>query len=197
MRRRMMMGKRLPYDAEIEYLESEGNAYINTGIKASGNIRFRTTLYNFFIAQNEGGWCFGAADGYLNKAFGILINRNDKRVHFRYSNKDYSLQQYSAYPQNATVEIGNGIIQIVGIGNSYSIETFTSNYSFLLFKYNNGGSYFNSKTKMGATYITNGVTTLDLIPVRVGTTGYMYDKVSGQLFGNAGTGQFILGPDKQ
>ena len=36
---------------------------------------------------------------------------------------------------------------------------------------------------------------LDLIPVRKGTIGYMYDKVSGQLFGNAGTGSFILGND--
>ena len=37
---------------------------------------------------------------------------------------------------------------------------------------------------------------LDLKPVRVGTTGYMYDSVSGVLFANAGTGEFILGPDK-
>ena len=35
----------------------------------------------------------------------------------------------------------------------------------------------------------------DFIPVRVGNVGYMYDKVSGQLFGNSGTGSFILGPD--
>ena len=36
----------------------------------------------------------------------------------------------------------------------------------------------------------------DFIPVRVVTVGYMYDRVSGQLFGNAGTGAFIIGPDK-
>ena len=36
----------------------------------------------------------------------------------------------------------------------------------------------------------------DMIPVRVGTVGYMYDKVSGELFGNAGTGNFVLGNDK-
>lgn len=36
---------------------------------------------------------------------------------------------------------------------------------------------------------------LDLIPVRVGNVGYMYDNVSGRLFGNAGSGSFILGPD--
>ena len=35
----------------------------------------------------------------------------------------------------------------------------------------------------------------DYIPVRVGQVGYMYDKVSGQLFGNSGTGNFILGND--
>jgi hypothetical protein len=36
----------------------------------------------------------------------------------------------------------------------------------------------------------------DFIPVRVGQVGYMYDKVSGTLFGNAGTGSFILGSDR-
>ena len=37
---------------------------------------------------------------------------------------------------------------------------------------------------------------LDIIPVRVGDVGYLYDRVSGQLFGNSGTGEFIVGPDK-
>ena len=36
---------------------------------------------------------------------------------------------------------------------------------------------------------------MDIIPVRIGNVGYMYDRVSGQLFGNAGTGSFVLGPD--
>jgi hypothetical protein len=41
----------------------------------------------------------------------------------------------------------------------------------------------------------NSVLIRDIIPVRVGNVGYMYDNVSGQLFGNAGTGNFILGND--
>lgn len=36
---------------------------------------------------------------------------------------------------------------------------------------------------------------LHFIPVRKNDIGYMYDKVSGQLFGNSGTGSFVLGPD--
>lgn len=36
----------------------------------------------------------------------------------------------------------------------------------------------------------------ECIPVRKDDIGYMYDRVSKQLFGNAGTGAFILGSDK-
>ena len=42
---------------------------------------------------------------------------------------------------------------------------------------------------------TNGTLNLDFIPVRVGQVGAMYNKVNGQLYYNAGTGDFILGPD--
>ena len=42
-------------------------------------------------------------------------------------------------------------------------------------------------------------TVRDFIPVRVGSganaVGYMYDRVSGELFGNAGAGAFVIGPD--
>ena len=38
-------------------------------------------------------------------------------------------------------------------------------------------------------------TRMHLIPVRKNGLGYMYDKVSGTMFGNSGTGDFILGND--
>ena len=40
-----------------------------------------------------------------------------------------------------------------------------------------------------------GVLVRDFIPVRKGTVGYLYDRVSGKLFGNAGTGAFTYGND--
>ena len=43
-------------------------------------------------------------------------------------------------------------------------------------------------------FFENGVLIRDYIPVKVNGVGYMYDKVSGQLFGNSGTGTFIMGP---
>ena len=43
----------------------------------------------------------------------------------------------------------------------------------------------------------NNVLVRDFIPVRKGGKGYMYDRVSKKLFGNKGTGDFVVGPDKQ
>jgi hypothetical protein len=44
-------------------------------------------------------------------------------------------------------------------------------------------------------YDVSGILTFDAIPVRKVNIGYMYDRVSGQLFGNQGTGEFVLGKD--
>ena len=49
-------------------------------------------------------------------------------------------------------------------------------------------AYFKLKT-------STGILIRDCIPVRIGTIGYMYDRVSGKLFGNDGTGEFELGDD--
>ena len=41
----------------------------------------------------------------------------------------------------------------------------------------------------------NNIVVRNFVPVRVENVGYMYDTVSRRLFGNIGTGNFILGSD--
>ena len=65
--------------------------------------------------------------------------------------------------------------------------------------YDNGDVNRLSKSRFysfSATDVNSDELAVDLIPVRKGTVGYIYDRVSGQLFGNQGTGDFIIGPDK-
>ena len=83
------------------------------------------------------------------------------------------------------------------------LQTFTNPYQsvvskpFYLFAGNQNG-VAKEFTKMRLYYIKflryNEVI-MDLIPVRVGQVGYLYDRISGNLLGNAGSGDFILGPD--
>ena len=54
----------------------------------------------------------------------------------------------------------------------------------------------NSNARISSVWVKEDDTlVLNLIPVRIGNVGYMYDKISGQFFGNSGSGSFALGPD--
>ena len=73
-------------------------------------------------------------------------------------------------------------------------------YPITLFALNNKGTVDATLGKCrigGWTAYENGVKVIDLIAVRKNGIGYMYDKVSGNLFGNANSsGSFTYGPDK-
>ena len=109
------MGKRLPYDAEVEWIKSTAGAYVDTGIKVSGNLVIRTTLYNFFSEDFLGKWIFGGRDSAAVNKIGLYINGVTQKVLFAYtktSGTDKDLGFYSRYPSVASVEIGNGLITI-------------------------------------------------------------------------------------
>jgi len=88
--------------------------------------------------------------------------------------------------------IADGTSYTVAISNNNII---LSNSNIYLFSDGpRGRMKFNGKIKYAKIYINNTLVR-DFIPVRIGTTGYMFDKVTGKMFGNSGTGNFVLGPD--
>lgn len=186
----------LPYDAEVEWLQSDGTAFINTHIFSAGNIRIKVHAIDYFGGSYGGKWLFGARNGANNKMFGLFINGNTGSVHFAYNNGMLTYDNYSTYPSTCDIEVNNGTVKIGTTSHSYTKATFTGSYGVCLFGLNNAGNVIVSTTKIGAVYITNGTTTLDLIPVRKNGVGYMYDKISGQLIGNSyGSGAFTYGND--
>ena len=74
---------------------------------------------------------------------------------------------------------------------------FTPTYNIRLFGSAGVVGAFSQWTgRMKSVKISQGsAVIMDCIPVRIGQVGYMYDKVSGEFFGNDGTGDFILGAD--
>lgn len=188
----------LPYDAEVQYLQSDGTAYINTGVKSNGGTTIKIYLQDYFSSAYAGKWCFGGRVAYENAVFGMYINANSSDVYFEYGNAHIQLLKYSKFPSSSTVEINNGTIKIGTYTGSFTPRTFSSNIDVMLFGLNNNDTPIVYGVKIGPTTISDGTTTLDLIPVRKDGVGYMYDKNSGQLIGNsASSGAFVLGPDVQ
>lgn len=191
-----MMNKALPYDAEIEYLESAGNCVIRTPIIPTGDdIRVQTKVLHK-------GYTDG--DGYI-PWFCTYVNEqtNTYRIIRNYTSTTSILLYNGARADGGGISYNitlNNIYNIDFNRNRYTINTSSGNLSTVKGTENSGYLYLFSHKFKGAFFFfrlwKDDVLMLDLIPVRKGNVGYMYDKVSGQLFGNAGTGQFILGPDK-
>ena len=192
----MMMNKALPYDAEVEYLESAGNCIIRTPIIPTGDdVRIQTKV--LFKGYTDGGsylpWFYTYANEQTNTY--RIIRKNTTTTSILLYNGARANGGGVSY--NITL---NNIYNIDFNRNRYTINTSSGNLSTAKGTENSEYLYLFSPKFKGAFFFfrvwKDDVLMLDLIPVRKGTTGYMYDKVSGQLFGNAGTGQFILGPDK-
>ena len=204
--RRRVMGGSLPYDAEIEYLESTGTQYIDTlyTYPFGVDITFKyTQLTNNTVLcgmRNKGDCDSGGfiLVNYSNKFLfsvgaGWVLNRE-----FANADLDIHRLQYNKYNSFA---IYDGV-SIVLDKYTYKADDLAS---FCLFaEHGRNGLYGQFIVRLYSSsriyncklYDNNNTIVRDFIPVRKGNVGYMYDKVSGKLFGNAGTGAFILGPDR-
>lgn len=198
------------YDAQVEYLQSTGTQYINTGIvltqrnyelemdmKWSGSTVSTFESFIGFMASGttprsgfhkyQSKWMFGTN---ATTSSGIAVDSN----RHTFAIKSYETNTEELYEDGTLIKSGRS--------SSTGISTNTMPY--YIFARNRGTSvdnkaYYILYSLKFKTYLDNSHTTLateyDFIPVRIGTTGYMYDKVSRQLFGNNGSGDFILGND--
>ncbi len=192
-RRRAYGGKSLPYDAEIEYLQSTG-AYIVIpyGIDSTTNMRVEFIIGN---TKNDR-FVFGSSDGW---EVNMTMLGADISYSLRCGTGRVVAVPSSYAPFNSkNIFIKNGVNISLG---SYSHTS--RNYSktiekTILFAGTSNGENAMSagnNVRIYSFYMSNAEYCIDLIPVRKDGVGYMYDRVSKQLFGNAGTGSFILGPD--
>lgn len=182
-----MMGCIKPYDAEIEYIgKGAGNtAFIDTGINGNQDIRFEVS----FLSVSTGLYAIGGRRDSNTNSLSITLQSAK-----RFGDK---LTMYGAPTIN---NIHTYIIDNTGLkldGTALAAWSNVADYScrsLMLFNVGDNTAFLNGNIYSCRIWENNQLVR-DMIPVRVGTTGYMYDKVSGQLFGNAGTGDFILGND--
>ncbi len=195
----------LPSDyTQLEYLESTGTQYIDTGIKGNQNtkVRIKTRYYTTTTAGGSGR-IFGSRVAAADDAFAIGsasgTASTNSTVSFFFGNQNYLvtdkpiiLDEWLDIVFDKTTHNING----VDYGEPYNDETFETPLNLKLFGFDNYGT-------TGVSYIDvaycqlwdNNVLIRNLVPAKnsSGVIG-MYDTVSGTFFTNAGTGDFVAGP---
>lgn len=205
-RRRMMMGgSALPYDAEVEWLESTGTQYIALGLTMLG-----TDVVTVRCKNTDG-------TVELNPIFGIE-KASDNKYWAQYYAGDGKFYYYNTYltaiwttlrrnGQSYMFDMNWNTFRFYGVYCDINGVTYRQAYpdhrtdspdldNPYLFARNGATTQYGSVRISSFKIERNGAVILDFIPVIKNNVGYMYDKVSGRLFGNQGTGRLIIGPDK-
>lgn len=186
---------------EIEYIRGDGNAYITIPVSVTS---ITTTFYlEFVINSSENDTSLLGSRTSSNTRFCWVMSPANNVFQVGYGSNYY----------NIPLEFAVGdIISVLATINGNNIDYFVENktkktsnhYAFALSSFTTetfvylfwSGVLYKSKNSVKRLWIANnGVKTSDCIPARVDQTGYLYDKVSKTLLGNAGTGNFVLGND--
>ena len=208
----------LPYDARVEYLDSNltplNRNHIDTGIIPNNNhtIRFVTSVMFDDINRRS------VISNYsVSPCIAIEIQVSSKQSRLRtYSSQD-GASKYTqtvgtvSLPSNVWIDIDATInfetkkwyVTYEFNGNEYTLNGNVYNTTYgcietLLLFLDHRDSIDNIAHPLKMKYmqiIVDDVLRRDYIPVRISTTGYMYDNVTEQLYGNQGTGYFLFGND--
>jgi hypothetical protein len=190
-----MGGKRvaLPYDAEVEYLESTGTQYINTGLNLRSAVSFACS-FALSRSVTDNSMIMGAyKDDSTTPKFQFFV----RDTMLWGSINPAAWRAHSGFTPEYGVSVG------VTYNTTGTAIASASDFQVYLFARNNDrGVYlpFDGLRLFSCSFSVGGTPVRDYIPVRVGSgagaVGYLYDRVSGTLYGNAGTGNFTVGPDK-
>ncbi len=184
---------------QLEYIESTGTQYIDTGVLAESGksweieFSFSSLVNNGFIGARVSNFRFWFI---LYSSYFDLGLGDDRYI------SSVPIVAGNRY-KNTLVTDNNGWVSYindieVAKGNDVATKE-TIKGSIYLFKINNvSGSGYSGNSRIYYTKIWDGDALIyDFIPVlrlNGGKPG-MYDKVSGRFFTNQGTGEFIAGPE--
>ena len=188
----------LPYDAEVEYLESTGTQWIDTGIYGRDGLlakcRFRlsdTNSRNYIFQSRYDNASFFSLAHTLTSGISVAANTATVMpinvLDMDWHSAEVDTTSYAKKVVYDDLEVSTWSLENLNVSVNH-IYLF-SNHSATTFS-RASISYFSIRDTSTDQLL------LDLIPVRKDGVGYMYDRVSGQLLGNSGTGDFIIGPDK-
>ena len=190
----------IPYQ-KILYLESVGAQYVeipDVTYSASNDYLIKCRLISTDATQSSvlNGWDAGGAFGFryngYNNGDGTIFGTGSSNS---ISNVSLLINKLSNTLTTMTVNVGGAVYE--RSRSHGSLATYASNKGYHLFACWSQTSvkYFCKERIYYCKIYVNNSLVKDLVPVRIENDGFLYDKISGSLYQNLGSGAFILGND--
>ena len=194
---------------EIEYLESNGKQWIDTGIYGNDMLECQLEICPLETGSDKPIMCVDGGSSF-NNAFSFMIQskyfRGIMQSVYRDSYGDSIAYLFPQVGQWYTVKISSMGIWCDANNHLYrfssNVPTYATAYTIPLFAWKrNNKIIVKGKLRVASVKMyENGILLRDFVPIRFKSRrwqmeGAMLDKVSSELFLNEGTENFILGPD--
>ena len=184
----------------VEYLESSGTQYIDTGIKGKSGISAKTKVNYTYLSGSASHAIGGEYTSNTSCYFG-MVRANG---HFTYLYKTSVVETTTTLSTNTDYDIditlNNGNQRFVINGNVVSTGTvsgdFTSTNNLFLYAINsvNGADVYGSLKMYYMKISDNGTLIRDYIPCKdENNVGFLFDRATHTAYLNAGTGSFTFG----
>ena len=183
-----------PY-TEVEYIESTGTQWIDTGVKLTGNHSVEIDYQFTKAVQNRKGLFGGLYGSGTTMRYGALLSPSNSYLEFGYGlNNTYWQHGLPDTQRHVYKQVKNKVYFDSELVHTFAESTFSiaqtavlGNFSYTNYKPANA-KYYGSKWWDGDTLIRDFIPVLDKEGIAC-----MYDKVNGEFFYNQGTGDFIVG----
>lgn len=180
----------------VEYLESTGTQWIDTGVLASTN----TSCTIKAVWTSYGVSSLIGTRSSSKTLYELLGQQHDGQLYYQYGN---GVPSTSFAPYTGRLITYKTVKNLLYIDDvlvlNVTPSTFINTYPLALFALNKIGVVERfAKAKVYYTDIyEDALIVRQFRPIAIGTTGYMLDLVSGEYlpYGNKGTGDFVIGPD--
>ena len=192
----------VPNAAFVEYLESDYDQYIDIYPQTGNekNVRVECAFLVVGSASSNLNFLFCPSNTDGNSGPRIIAHTSLMQIRLSCdwsgSLRAANLKLGSKYNLTAEFSSDNTIAWSVNQSSGMGTRTFyiLGNRYFSIFQGTNYRYNFHGRIYYFRLYI-DGVLVRDLLPVRIGDVGYMYDTLTGDLLANQGTTDFIVGPD--
>ena len=181
---------------QLEYIQSTGTQWIDTGFKPNQNTRIKMDC-NVIGFNSEDAFLFGARIASGNTAFCLAADDANTRWFALYGNAVQN--PTGTCTGKHSIDYNQNVLTLDGKNFTFAKTTFQSSYNLLLFATITNGNVDSQRGKMAiysCQIYDTGNLIRDFVPC-VDPTGNagLYDLVDGKFYANAGTGTFTAGPE--
>lgn len=183
---------------QLEYIESTGTQYVDTGVRQNQNSRVVVDFQLVSVPAGSYAWIFEGRDTGPKNRHSVYATKSNGNWYGGYGSASKNTNIPYDLSVRITADFNKNVLKIGNTSITFAQEVFQSSTSTVLFGCSTGGTiaHYAQAKLFGCRFFDGDTLLRDFVPCKnaTGAVG-LYDIVGAQFYANAGTGAFTAGPE--